>query len=184
MDTRSMWASQITVFGSSNSKGTFFGPFGSGIQNAPIPLVCVPEEARKHYERKVDPIAGEEGSGDANSPLKPSRITQIFKTAVYGGSATLVGSASNSSLAFNVVTNDLASLENTLRQHGLPQEDIEELQRALAADGKPPAKDKFGPKVAAWMGKMIGKAADGSWQIGIAVAGELLFQAIAKYYGF
>jgi hypothetical protein len=238
-------------------KGHFFGPFGSGIQNAPIPLVCVPEEARKHYERyecrqsiasveaalktdpatlqvstgdlavmlgtrvyqgqncvqvwaefgaghlvellnsvrnrildfalaigKVDPIAGEEGSGDANSPLKPSRITQIFKTAVYGGSATLVGSASNSSLAFNVVTNDLASLENTLRQHGLPQEDIEELQRALAADGKPPAKDKFGPKVAAWMGKMIGKAADGSWQIGIAVAGELLFQAIAKYYGF
>jgi hypothetical protein len=237
-------------------KGHFFGPFGSGIQNAPIPLVCVPEEARKHYERyecrqsiasveaalktdpatlqvstgdlavmlgtrvyqgqncvqawaefgaghlvellnsvrnrildfalaigKVDPIAGEEGSGHANSPLKPSRITQIFRTTVYGGSATLVGSASNSSLAFNVVTNDLNSLANTLRQHGLSREDIQELQLALAADARPTAKDKFGPKVATWMGKMVEKAASGSWQIGVTVAGELLSQAIARYYG-
>lgn len=238
-------------------KGHFFGPFGSGIQNAPIPLVCVPEEARKHYERyecrqsiasveaalktdsatlqvstgdlavmlgtrvyqgqncvqvwaefgaghlvellnsvrnrildfslaigKVDPIAGEESGGPSNSPLKPSKITQIFKTTVYGGSATLVGSASNSSLAFSVFVNDLNSLATTLRQHGLSSEDIQELQLALAADARPVAKDKFGPRVAAWVGKMVQKAADGSWQIGIVVAGELLSQAIAKYYGF
>ncbi len=37
------WELQLT--------GHFFGPFGSGIQNAPIPLVCVPDKFRKHYER-------------------------------------------------------------------------------------------------------------------------------------
>ena len=38
-----MWELQL--------KGHFFGPFGSGIQNAPIPLVCVPEGVRGSYER-------------------------------------------------------------------------------------------------------------------------------------
>lgn len=30
-------------------KGQFFGPFGSGIENAPIPLACLPERIRGHY---------------------------------------------------------------------------------------------------------------------------------------
>lgn len=30
-------------------KGQFFGPFGSEIQNVPIPLACLPERARDHY---------------------------------------------------------------------------------------------------------------------------------------
>jgi hypothetical protein len=243
------WALQL--------KGNFYGPFGSGITNAPIPLVCVPEEARKHYERyecrqsvasveaalktesyamqvstgdlavllgrrvyqgqncvqawaefeaghlvellnavrnrildfalaigKVDPKAGEDDGENITSPLKPSKITQIFKTTVYGGSATLVGSATDSSLAFNVVTNDFASVENTLRQSGLPEEDIAGLRVALAGDAKPAAKDKLGPKVSAWMGKMVAKAAAGGWQIGVDVAGKVLLKAIAAYYGF
>ena len=32
-------------------KGHFVGPLGSGIRNAPIPLVCLPERTRKAYER-------------------------------------------------------------------------------------------------------------------------------------
>jgi len=32
-------------------KGHFAGPFGSGIKNAPIPLVCIPEKTRKQYEK-------------------------------------------------------------------------------------------------------------------------------------
>src|SRR5207302_4008803 len=47
---------------------------------------------------KLDPNAGEEDGEHATSPLKPFKISQIFQTTVYGGSATLVGSASNSSL--------------------------------------------------------------------------------------
>ena len=32
-------------------KGHFFGPFGSGIKNAPIPQVCLPEKIRDSYKR-------------------------------------------------------------------------------------------------------------------------------------
>lgn len=30
-------------------KGHFFGAFGSGLENAPIPTACLPDSARKHY---------------------------------------------------------------------------------------------------------------------------------------
>src|SRR3990172_1094145 len=32
-------------------KGHFFGPFGSGLRNAPIPLALLPEKAKLRYER-------------------------------------------------------------------------------------------------------------------------------------
>jgi hypothetical protein len=41
----------------------------------------------------------------------------------------------------------------------------------------------FGPNVAAWMGKMVGKAAEGSWEIATSAAGSVLGKALARYYG-
>ena len=32
-------------------KGNFSGPFGSGLRNAPIPLVLIPKEVQELYER-------------------------------------------------------------------------------------------------------------------------------------
>ena len=99
-------------------------------------------------------------------------------------SATLVGSATNSSVSFNIAANDFSALGTTLRQHGVSDEDVGALELAVAGEAKPATRDKFGPKVAAWMGKMLAKAADSSWQIGLVVAGDLLSQAIGRYYGF
>lgn len=45
-----------------------------------------------------------------------------------------------------------------------------------------PTENGFGPKVSAWMGKMMQKAANGSWEVGVAAAGTLLSQALSKYY--
>jgi hypothetical protein len=236
-------------------KGHFAGYWGSGIQNAPIPLVCLPEDLRKRYENyecrqsiatleaalrsgqatfqistgdlavslgsdvyqnqnciqswaefgvgalvellnvvrnrildfslavwKEAPTAGENGNS-GNTNLSPSQITQIFNTTVFGGLANVVG-AHNSPVAINVVANDFKSLEVELEKHGLTPADLSELQEAIAADPKPPTKDKLGPRVSSWIGKTLQKAADGSWQVGIAAAGELVYHAIAKYYGF
>ncbi len=132
---------------------------------------------------KEYPTAGE--PGNQSSPVvKSSTVTQIFNTTVYGGSASLVGAAHNSSLTFNVTTNDFASLERVLKQSGLSGGDVEDLRRAIDEDAKPVTKGKLGPKVSSWFAKTMQKAADGTWAIGIATAGELLSHAIEKYYGF
>jgi hypothetical protein len=115
--------------------------------------------------------------------LSQLTITQIFNTTIHGGSANLVATAADSSITFNIINNDFPSLERALKEKGVTTEDIAELQTAVDSDAKPESKNKFGPKVSEWIAKMVRKAADGSWKIGIGAAGSFLAQAIAKYYG-
>jgi hypothetical protein len=131
---------------------------------------------------KRSPRAGEGGTG-SDETLSASQITQISNPTVFGGLANVIG-AHNSPVAINVVANDFKSLADELQKHGLSQADLAELKEAVGSDAKPTAKDKLGPRVSFWIAKMVQKAADGSWQIGIAAAGELLYHAIASYYGF
>ncbi len=132
--------------------------------------------------RKEAPTAGE-SVGNTATAIKPEKVTQIFNTTVYGGSANLVGTAYGSSVVFNIAMDDFASLAHALREEGLSDSDIDELQDAVESDHKPIDGGEFGPKVSCWIGKMMQKAADGSWGIGVGAAGNLLAQAIAKYYG-
>lgn len=237
--------------------GYFAGPFGSGLKNAPIPLVRLPEKIRDDYKNyqcrqsissieqlikstdkgtlevstgdlavllgkkvykglnciQVRAVFGisnllellnsvrnrildfslaiwkeNPGAGESNlkssAILEPSKITQIFNTTVYGGAANLLGTVSNSHLTFNIKDNDFESLEKALRQNLVSNIDIQELKKALKKDDPPKNANNFGPLVSNWILGMKNKAAEGSWKIGIGVAGSLLAQAIAKYYGF
>ncbi|MGR3173186.1 MAG: AbiTii domain-containing protein [Candidatus Scalindua sp.] len=237
-------------------KGHFSGSFGAGLRNAPIPMMCLPENARDSYQNymcrqsiasietilkqnnkgrlqvstgdlavllgenvyehknciqawaelgvgnftellntvrnrildftlavwKEAPTAGE-GSDKVSRDIEPSRVTQIFNTTVYGGAANLVGSATNSSISITVSQNDIASLEKALRDNGVQDKDIKELNTAITTDERPQKDKGFGPRVSSWVANMMKKAADGSWTIGLQTAGNLLYQAISKYYG-
>lgn len=131
---------------------------------------------------KESPAAGEI---ETNSPprIEPTRVTQIFQTTVYGGAANFVGSASESSITFNIKPTDFLSLRQALIDNGVSPEDVAELKTALESEPAPSAPEKFGPKVSAWIGKMVAKAGQGGWNIAVGAAGSLLAQAIARYYG-
>jgi hypothetical protein len=131
---------------------------------------------------KEAPTAGERPD-DADKQIEPARVTQIFNTTVYGGAASLVGSAAEASITLNVSRNDFASLERALRASGVPDQDIGDLQEAVRSDGQIKKGGSFGPRVSSWIAAMIKKAADGSWRIGLGAAGNLLAQVISKYYG-
>lgn len=132
---------------------------------------------------KEAPSAGETQKDSTSSSPDVNRVTQIFHTTVYGGAANLVGTASGSAISFNVGTKDFSSLERVLLASGVSTNDVGALKTALESDPPPTAPETFGPKVSSWIGQMIGKAAAGGWGIGIGAAGNLLSQAIAKYYG-
>lgn len=240
-------------------KGHFAGPFGSAYNNAPIPLACLPEAARKSYEfyenresiaaietvlsrakdkpgslnvntgdlamvlgmkvyknmncvqawaevengRLVEvlnsvrnkildfsvaiwkeaPEAGQTVSAGASPAIASAEVTQIFNTTVYGGAANVVGTANQSTISFGITAGDFESLAKVLRENKILPEDLADLKEALTAEVRPKEGGGFGPKVSAWFGKMIQKASDGSWEVGIQAAGALLGQAISKYYG-
>lgn len=237
--------------------GHFSGLCGSGLKNAPIPLICLPEKVRDRFKNykcrqsiasieqmlkkehdgifhvttgdlsvvlgdkvyagqnciqawayfsvgnplellnavrnrildfslaiwKENPKAGNT-STHSGKDIEPARVTQIFNTTVYGGAANLVGSAINSHVMLNVKSNDFSSLEQALRENHLSEKDIEELGAALESDAKPTSKGRFGPRVSVWISGMIKKAAEGSWNVTVGAAGNLLAEVISKYYGF
>lgn len=74
-------------------------------------------------------------------------------------------------------------MQKTLSQNGIEESDIAELIKII--DTEEPNKDKgtFGSQANLWIGKMMDKALDGSWQIGIGAAGNMLAEAIQSYYG-
>src|SRR3546814_17103771 len=82
-----------------------------------------------------------------------------------------------------VVKGDFDSLSTFLRAEGIQSSDLAELQDAVASDPAPTSAQSFGPRVSNWVGQMLVKAADGSWEISLATAGALLAYALAKYYG-
>lgn len=130
---------------------------------------------------KEEPNAGEIGS--TSQTLGPQDITQIFNTVVYRGGANVIGSSQNSTITVNVTTNDHDSLLSELRNHGISEEDLNSLRDAISAEPEKPTNGQLGPRVANWVAAMVGKAATGTWNIGIGAAGQLLGSAIGQYYG-
>lgn len=93
------------------------------------------------------------------------------------------GSTINQTNSQQITTSDFSTLARHLIQNGVSQADVEKLQTAVQEDPKPSSIKGFGPKVSAWLGDMIGKAANGGWQVSIAAASGLLASALGRFYG-
>lgn len=92
-------------------------------------------------------------------------------------------SAVTQNLELSIVKGDFEKLRKKLSELKIEHEDVDELQVALESETVISERDKFGPKVSAWIGKMVQKAAMGAWDISINTAGNILAILIANYYG-
>lgn len=129
---------------------------------------------------KQDPEAGSTKGG---SKVSAASVTQIFNTTVHGGSGHVIGSVPGVVHTTTITVGDRASLMRVLANHGVSEEDLGALDRALAADPPKPQEGQFGGKVTKWMGSMVKKAASGVWSVGKQTAVEVLATSLAKYYG-
>ncbi len=87
------------------------------------------------------------------------------------------------SLKQDIKTGNFQSLAECLREHGVRTSDVSELEEALESDPKPADSKSLGPQTSGWIGKMIAKAAQGTWDISVETASNLLHTAILMYYG-
>ncbi|EGR0269182.1 hypothetical protein FMH15_21470 [Vibrio alginolyticus] len=100
----------------------------------------------------------------------------------------VLGNVENSQLSQHLNLNDLKvndfeRLASVLSDNFVHHDDIEELKKAIDSDGERSGTDKFGERVSSWIGRMVAKAADGSWAVGIGTAANLLGSALGAYYG-
>ena len=130
---------------------------------------------------KASPVAGEPGAS-VKDRLDTAHVTQIFHTTIYGGAATILGSAENSSIS-TVAQGNMDVLRGVLTKQGLPSGAVESLQRAIASDPMPPHDAKFGPKVSAWLVSIADKAIASTLAAGGSLALKSVSEAVAHYYG-
>ena len=93
------------------------------------------------------------------------------------------GGTINQNNQMNITKNNFDSLAKFLMEHKVEYSDIQKLEVAIQDDLKPKRNKKLGKHVSEWIAHMMGKAANGSWEIGIASAGTLLAESISKFYG-
>ncbi|MFC1957047.1 hypothetical protein ACFLVY_01990 [Chloroflexota bacterium] len=131
----------------------------------------------------VDPNAGEPSQGE--KPIPEERVQQVFNTVIWGGSAQIA--AGNQTIKYDtsikIIQNDFDSLRRFLSSLKVGEDSIRELHESIQEDKKYEKGKGFGNRVQDWLGKMIGKAADGSWKIATSVAATLLTKALMQYYG-
>jgi hypothetical protein len=119
----------------------------------------------------------EKERGIANSRhVHINNFQGVFGNVSHGGQVQ-----QNNSMT--VVEAGLSSLMSHLGENGIAQADLDDLKAAISADPKPTTSTALGPRVSRWVGKMLSKAADGTWELGIATAGTLLANALARFYG-
>lgn len=93
-------------------------------------------------------------------------------------------SQSNITQELNIsIANNKEKLFKTLKSNGLSEEDISALDEALNSDPTPKDASQLGENIKNWIKAMMSKSIDGSWNISLAAAGNLLSSAIATYYG-
>ena len=102
-------------------------------------------------------------TGDGNNVNMGDKVTQTNNAVINKG--------------------DKEALKKFLNENGVSDEDYYQLAEVIDEEANVATTTSYGAKVGAWIQKMVGKAVEGSWQVGIGAAGSILAEGIGKYYG-
>lgn len=151
-------------------------------------IVGVLEQIRTHLlnwslQLESEGVLGE-GLTFSETEKRKAEMSQSINIHNFQG---VLGNVSDSNVQQNlnmtIIPGNFDSLAAYLSGHGVSTDDLHELEDAIRHDPQPNDKAKFGDKVSGWVGKMVTKAAQGGWNIGLGAAGDLLASAISKFYG-
>jgi hypothetical protein len=127
-------------------------------------------------------------STEGSEDIKPSNqiLKEMFANSIFGNNTVIqIGDKNIQNVEIkNIVKGDFEYVRKELKEQGVDDQSILELEEIIAKDNPDEKAKTFGSKVQAWTGKMLGKAMDGSWKIGLGVAGKLLADVIQNYYGW
>jgi AbiTii len=130
------------------------------------------------------PDAGE--AAISSPPIAQEKVNQVFNTFITGNVENLSSGGSHyRQIASNeIVSGSFDSLLKYLSLYNIPSEDLTILENAVREDERShPSPKSIGPKVSEWMGKMLNKAGNGIWKVGVDVASAVITRAVTAYYG-
>lgn len=136
-----------------------------------------------HSGQPAELLPNQKSDTPTLSKLPVEGVVQNSNTTIIYGNAYQVATGVNVHQEITPVKQgDIQSLLNALRELNLEDEDLSELQTAVASE--PMAEeDGFGSRVNGWIGKMASKAASGAFKFGTDQTTKAILQALNGYYG-
>lgn len=150
----------------------------------PIPGSVYPDILEQVRNRLFDFLlnlqSNNPASGGSNAPEAVGRLVSYH---IYGGQNVIATGEQVNQQVSIVRKDDAASLLDYLRDQGVGEDDLRNLNEAIASEPEAPPDGTFGQKVGAWLGGMMDKAATGAWEVGLEVAAKALPEALKRFYG-
>lgn len=134
-------------------------------------------------ELESNGITGENMSFSKDEKDKAAGIHINVEGNIQGNVGQTGGIANQTFNNLVIEPGNFSSLAQHLRNNHIDDHDILELEQAIKEDGTPDNPKKLGPKVSTWVGHMTSKAASGAWNMSIGAGGNLLSEALTKYFG-
>ncbi|WJM84751.1 abortive phage resistance protein [Dickeya chrysanthemi] len=106
-----------------------------------------------------------------------------FNGNVHNAGAIGAGNTGDIHQQNSITSGNFNSLERQLKEHGLDDTDVTELEQLVKQTSKPTTKDGVEKEFGAWIGKITGKAFTGGLKIAGTAAPALLTNAICHYFG-
>jgi hypothetical protein len=123
------------------------------------------------------------GPSDTLASQNAAAATQIAQQIIYGNYTSVSAVGEGARIVVAVAERDVQGLAKFLANAGLSDDDAKELA-LLASSEEPENKaEPMGPKVSTWLVENMKKATNGTWKVGVAVATDLIKEALLKYYG-
>jgi hypothetical protein len=101
----------------------------------------------------------------------------------YGNMIVSTGNNNKIKLNANIPSHNEQAFRDSLMDSGLQKQDVDELLAVVKAETLNVKDEKLTPKINIAIHKVLAKCADGSWALGLGVAGNFLTDAVKAFIG-
>jgi len=154
--------------------------------NAVVEILSYVRNNLLDFMLKIDSEFGNITEIDELKTKKEEIATIMNQTIINNsgdGNVVNTGDKAKISATISINKGSKEELVKHLQDIGLSKVDTDELVKLIDTEEPNFENKTFGQKVNSWTQKMLGKALDGSWNIGIGAAGNLIAEALKAYYG-
>jgi hypothetical protein len=122
--------------------------------------------------------------GDVKQKAASVDAASMFNNAIFGSNTTIVvGHHVSQNVRNETIKGDIGKLANALKEIGLPADEIQKLESAVAedkGDGKEPS---FSGATGRWYTKLLARAAEGGLGVGVDIITNGVAKLLNSYFG-
>ena len=153
----------------------------------PMPAAVIVGILDQVKNKLLDFVLGLQASNITSDDLdkhavKPEVVRNLFQVTVYGDSNIIATGENVDQRTTTVQEGDIDSLLDFLREFHIPNDDLSALKDAISSEHNAPNRS-YGPRVQAWLGGMVSKAASEALGLGVTTISKVLTEALSRYYG-